>query len=234
MMVQGWRQAIGRWARALALAPLLLNGSGCGGTTAEVETIPTIEQYRIIRVAVLPFTIAPATPGQGRGYAAPAPLPGSADKLTDLFYLKLNAREGLAVIPPQYVREAMGTMPEATSRASLQALGERLDVGAILLGAVVVYKERSGSAIGLNRSEDAAEVGFGVRLVSVKDGATLWTGEYYERQRPLTEDLSGFLERGPRYVTVEELANSAVDHVLRKFPLGLPYQRAQGAAAGAP
>ena len=229
MMQQERRQEVRRWPRALALA-VLLSIPGCGGTTSEVVTAPTIEQYHIMRVAVLPFTVAPPTPGQGRGYAAPASSPAGAEKLTELFYLKLNAREGLVVIPPRYVREAMGTMPEEVTKASLQTLGTKLDVGAVLTGTVAVYKERQGSAIGLERPQDAAEVGFVVRLVSSKDGAILWTGEYYERQRPLIEDLSGFLERGARYLTVEELANSAVDHVLVKFPLGRPYRRTSGAA----
>src|SRR2546422_6826118 len=68
--------------------------SGCGGTTNEVITSPRIEQYRIVRIAVLPFTVTPKTLGQGRGYAEPAPPPVAAEKLAELFYLKLNAREG--------------------------------------------------------------------------------------------------------------------------------------------
>jgi hypothetical protein len=99
---------------------------------------------------------------------------------------------------------------------------------------VEVYKERKGSAIGLDRPEDAAEVGFTVRLVSVKDGEVLWTGDYYERQRPMIEDISGFLERGARYLTVEQLADSAVDHVLRGFPLGKPMKTKASVAETAP
>ncbi|MEK7221875.1 MAG: hypothetical protein AAB130_02065, partial [Nitrospirota bacterium] len=110
----------------------------------------------------------------------------------------------------------------------------RLDVAALLEGVVEVYQERKGSAIGLERAEDASAVGFSVRLISVKDGKTLWTGEYYERQRPLTEDLSGFLERGVRFLTVEQLANSAVDKVLRAFPLGRQIQRMQGEMSPSP
>jgi hypothetical protein len=99
---------------------------------------------------------------------------------------------------------------------------------------VEVYTQRQGSALGLDRPQDAAEVGFAVRLVSTQDGAILWTGEYYEHQRPMIEDFSGFLERGARYLTVEELANSAVDHVLVKFPLGTPIKRPAGARTDAP
>jgi len=209
--------------------------AGCGGTTNEVITSPKLEQYRIVRIAVLPFIVTPKTPGQGRGYAEPAPPRVAAEKLAELFYLKLNAREGIVVVPPSAVREAMPALPAAVvSRAQLRELGERLNVGAVLEGTVEVYKERKGSAIGLDRPEDAAEVGFTVRLVSVKDGEVLWTGDYYERQRPMIEDISGFLERGARYLRVEQLADSAVDHVLRGFPLGKPMQTKAGVAETAP
>ena len=209
--------------------------SGCGGTTNEAITSPKLQQYRVVRIAVVPFTVTPKTPGQGRGYAEPAPPPIAAEKLAELFYRKLNAREGIAVISPRSVREAMPTLrASVVSRAQLRELGQRLGVGAVLEGNVEVYKERKGSAIALDRPEDAAEVGFTVRLVSVKDGEVLWTGDYYERQRPMIEDITGFLERGARYLTVEQLADSAVGHVLRGFPLGKPMQTQAGVAETAP
>ncbi|MEK6549451.1 MAG: hypothetical protein AABZ51_05060 [Nitrospirota bacterium] len=222
--------------RTLFLAAVLSGAmTGCGATTTETITAPQIEQYRIVRIAVLPFMVSPPTPGQRRGYAAPAPPAVAGNKLADVFYLKLNAREGLAVVPPQMVREAMPSITASVaSRSVLRDLGERLDVAALLEGVVEVYQERKGSAIGLERAEDASAVGFSVRLISVKDGKTLWTGEYYERQRPLTEDLSGFLERGVRFLTVEQLANSAVDKVLREFPLGRQIQRMQGEMSPSP
>lgn len=222
--------------RTLFLAAVLSGAmTGCGATTTETVTAPQIEQYRIVRIAVLPFMVSPPTLGQERGYAAPAPPADAGDKLADVFYLKLNTREGLAVAPPQMVREAMPSITASVaSRSVLRDLGERLDVGAVLEGTVRVYRERKGSAIGLEQPRDAAAVGFSVRLVSVKDGKTLWTGEYYERQRPLTEDLSGFLERGARFLTVDQLANSAVDKVLREFPLGRQLQRMQGEMSPSP
>jgi len=222
--------------RTLFLAAVLSGAmTGCGATTTETITAPQIEQYRIVRIAVLPFMVSPPTPGQRRGYAAPAPPAVAGEKVADVFYLKLNVREGLAVASPQLVREAMPSITASVaSRSVLRDLGERLDVAALLEGTVEVYKERKGSALGLERAEDAAAIGFSVRLISVKDGKPLWTGDYYERQRPLTEDLSGFLERGARFLTIEQLANSAVDKVLREFPLGRQIQRMQGEMGPSP
>ena len=222
--------------RTLFLAAVLSGAvTGCGATTTETITAPQIEQYCIVRIAVLPFMVSPPTPGQRRGYAAPAPPAVAGEKVADVFYLKLNVREGLAVASPQLVREAMPSITASVaSRSVLRDLGERLDVAALLEGTVEVYKERKGSALGLERAEDAAAIGFSVRLISVKDGKPLWTGDYYERQRPLTEDLSGFLERGARFLTIEQLANSAVDKVLREFPLGRQIQRMQGEMSPSP
>jgi hypothetical protein len=204
------------WAAMLAIL-------GCGGTTSQVVTEPTIQEYHVSRLAVLPFTVEPPTIGQERGYAAPTPPLSAAEKVSDLFYRKLKAREGLAVTPSDQVRDALASLPEGVGRkGAIKAVGERLGVDAVLVGTVELYKDRAGSAIGLARPQDAAEVGFVVQLVSVKDGLVLWTGQYHERQKPANEDLSGFLERGPRYLTVDQLAESAVDHVLRKFPLGRP------------
>src|SRR3989440_459658 len=111
--------------------------SGCGGTTSEVITSPRIEQYRIARIAVLPFTVTPKTLGQGRGYAEPAPPPAAAEKLAELFYIKLNAREGIVVVPPRTVRGAMpALLAAAVSPAQLRELGVRLNVEAVLEGTV--------------------------------------------------------------------------------------------------
>lgn len=216
--------------RALFLSALwAVSLTGCGTTMSETMTTPQITQYRIVRIAVLPFLVSQPTPGRRLGSAAPAPPAVSGEKLADVFYLQLNAREGLAVVPPQIVRDAMPAITAWVARRSLlRDLGERLDVAAVLEGTVEVYQERKGSAMGLERAEDAAAVGFSVRLISVTDNTILWSGDYYERQRPLTEDLSGFLERGARFLTVDELAHSAVEHVLRGFPLGIQPQRTSG------
>jgi hypothetical protein len=153
----------------------------------------------------------------------------AAETVRDIFYRKLKSREGISVIPSYVVQDAMssvsGTPP---TMALIKSTGEKLGAEAVLVGKVEVYKERAGSKMGLDRPQDAAEVGFVVELIRVKDGIPVWTGQYHEQQRPANQDLSGLLERGPRYLTVDQLAESAADHVLRKFPLGKPPQRPEG------
>ena len=202
---------------------------GCGGKTNEALTAPEINQYRVARIAVLPFGVERSTLGQERGYAAPAPPLSAGEQVSDIFYRKLKSREGINVIPSYEVQDAVsGLGSSPLTPALIKIIGKRLGADAVLAGNVEVYKERAGSAIGLERPQDAAEVGLAVQLISVKDGVSLWTGQYHEQQRPANQDLSGFLERGPRYLTVDELADSAVDHVLHKFPFGQPPQKSHG------
>jgi hypothetical protein len=48
----------------------------------------------------------------------------------------------------------------------------------------------------------------------------LWEGNYYEKQRPMTEDLMGFIQRHGVFVTAEELAIYGVEQMLIEFPFG--------------
>ena len=58
----------------------------------------------------------------------------------------------------------------------------KMKADAALIGQVLVYQERVGSRMGAN---PPATVGFEVKAVA-PDGQVLWTGNYYERQRPMT------------------------------------------------
>src|SRR5207302_4541364 len=93
---------------AIPLVPIFMIAiAGCGGTTSEVQTDPKIDQYQIVQIAVLPFSVEPPSIGQERGYAAPAPPVSAADTVRDIFYRKLKNRDGISVIPSYLVQNAM-------------------------------------------------------------------------------------------------------------------------------
>jgi hypothetical protein len=95
-------------------------------------------------------------------------------------------------------------------------VAKQLKADAALMGYVSMYQERVGSRLG---ADPAASVGFDVKMVAA-DGRVLWIGQYYERQRPLTEDFVGFVKRYGVFVTAEELAEYGVEEVLKEFPFG--------------
>ena len=48
----------------------------------------------------------------------------------------------------------------------------------------------------------------------------LWEGDYYEKQRPMTEDVLGFVQRYGTFVTAEELATYGATELAEAFPFG--------------
>ena len=79
-----------------------------------------------------------------------------------------------------------------------------------------MYQERVGSRLG---ADPPAAVGFEVKLVA-PDGMVLWVGNYYEKQRPMTEDFAGFIQRYGVFVTAEELAAYGAAELADVFPFG--------------
>lgn len=219
--------------------------TGCSGAKVVTKSTPELSQYQIRSIALLPFT-AIATP-QARDqedFFLPVPdsvrrsaismgvppeadslpkktlaVPGyAAEKVTELFWGRLQDWKGVRVLAPgESARVTLGNhegLEKTPEQAAAQA-AKRLNVDAALLGLVSAYRERVGSRLG---ADPPASVGFQVSVVAA-DGQVLWVGRYYERQRPMTEDLIGFLQRWA-FVTAGELAEYGVDEVLKEFPFG--------------
>jgi hypothetical protein len=218
---------------------------GCSGSKVRTKSSNELSRYHIRSIVLIPFT-SMATP-QARDQddlylptpdsirrsdislaiprdIQPPPrqtmmVPGyAAEKVTELFWGRLQDRRGVRVLPPgeavrvSSVDDELAKMGQEKAAA---AVATRLKADAALFGRVLVYQERVGSRLGAN---PPATVGFEAKVVAA-DGQLLWVGGYYERQRPMNEDLMGFLQRWA-FVTAEELAEYGVDEVLKDFPFG--------------
>lgn len=147
-------------------------------------------------------------------------VPTSAgDIVTQLLWSHLKTREGVTVLMPSEAAKALASRPTPqllTGQSAAVTVAKQLKVDASLVGQVLVYQERVGGRFG---ASPPATVGFEAKLVAA-DGQVLWVGNYYERQRPMIEDVMGFIQRGGVFVTAEELAAYGVEHLLLKFPFG--------------
>ena len=228
---------------AVALATI---ATGCSGSKVATKSAPDLPRYRIQSIALLPFTsiatpqahdqddlflpipdsirrsdISMGVPPGGQPPPKKAMMvPGyAAEKVTELFWGRLRDRKGLLLLPPgDAVRasSADGELAKMGMEKAAAVVAKRLKADAALIGLVSVYQERVGSRLGAN---PPATVGFEAKVVAA-DGQVLWVGGYYERQRPMTEDLMGFLQRWA-FVTAAELAEYGVDEVLSDFPFGV-------------
>lgn len=230
-----------------ATLALVVMAGGCAPSKATYQASSEVGKYRIATVAVLPFEVLRtpqyqsavqievpvpqgarrsdiqfSTPpsGQPREKAAAILVPPQAgDRVTDLVFAKLQDRQGVRWIRPEesaaVIRSLAETDREITREKQAWQVASRLGADGALIGRVNVYQERGGSKFG----GAPAEVGFEVRLVG-PDGTTLWTGNYYERQRPFVEDVWGSIQRGFVFVTAEELAEYGAELIVKNLPIG--------------
>ena len=235
---------------ALVAADLLAGCAFRPKVTSEMS--PDIDKYRVKTVVVLPFD-ALATPQvtEHRLYDEIAPPKGilrsdmsvsvppsgerqagevagvsatAADRVMRAFYGKLKNWEGLSVFAPDDAAAALKTLAaekgEIGPEQRAAKVATRMALDAAVVGRVLVYQERKGSKLG----GETAAVGFEVKLVSA-DGTLLWTGNYYEKQKPFTEDAKGFAEHGGVFVTADELVEYGAARLAEQFPFGAKAKR---------
>ncbi len=145
--------------------------------------------------------------------------PTEAERVTRSFYGKLKNREGLKVYSPDTALSALAIVKKGSGEAAAEQraakVAQAMSLDAALIGRVLVYQERKGSKLG----GETAAVGFEVKLVSA-DGTVLWAGNYYEKQKPFTEDALGSIQRGFMFVTADELIEYGTTKLAGQFPFG--------------
>lgn len=227
-------------------------GVGCVPPKVQIQAAPQFDPSRISSLAILPFqtikTPQLANSSTRGGVRDPEEirtqfrLPGTdqadgpesrtvryvvpvtaAHRITLQVASVLAGRPSLRVIGPEASSAVLGkehSEGESSWPVIAQEVGTRLKVDGVLTGLVRTYREREGSKLGAK----PAAVGFEVYLLSPSDGMVLWTGEFFEEQKPLNQDVVGFFEKGGGFVTANELAELGVQKVMKVFPVGLGEQ----------
>jgi hypothetical protein len=231
----------------LILLVLVLTVVGCSGTKVTTKSAAELPRYQIRTIALVPFTILetpqvrevidqppfsvplgarrsdiaismPTNTEQLRRETVTVPT-SAGDTVTQLLWSHLKTREGVTVLVPSEAAKVLAsqaTPQPPTGQSAAMTVAKQLKVDASLIGQVLVYQERVGGRFG---ASPPATVGFEAKLVAA-DGQVLWVGNYYERQRPMVEDVMGFIQRRGVFVTAEELAAYGVEHMLLEFPFG--------------
>lgn len=219
--------------------------SGCSGTKITTKASSQLGKYQIHKIALIPFetmTTPQVVESSGPSFPVPSGVrrsdisvavppttdqyarrihlvpPAAGEKITELMWTKLQTRPGLHILSAKEAVAAARELAGGAAPETVQAhrIAQRLRADAALSGKVLVYQERVGSRLG---ADPPAVVGFEVKLVA-PDGIVLWEGNYYEKQRPMTEDFVGFIQRYGMFVTAEELAAYGATELAEAFPIG--------------
>ena len=243
MSNKGWPMAL------VGLAVLTV--VGCSGSKVTTKSSAELPRYQIRTIALVPFTTL-ATPqvrdvvdqglsapqGARRSDMALAVPPnteqplrqtvtvpaGAGATVTQLLWSRLRERQGVTVLAPSEAAKALAssvTAQPAAGQSRAVTVAKQLKADASLIGQVLVYQERVGGRFG---ASPPATVGFEAKVIAA-DGQVLWEGNYYEKQRPMIEDMMGFVQRWGMFVTAEELAIYGVEHLLLEFPFGTVEER---------
>jgi len=148
---------------------------------------------------------------------------GSAEILTELVNRSLQNRYDEKLVPLSKVKETAAQTGHDETRDTIQTValktGRALGTPLIFAGNIWRYKERVGSAIGV---QSPASVAFAIYLFDVPAGKILWMAKFEETQRSLLENLlrvGAFFERGAKWLTARELASYGIKELIKKSPL---------------
>jgi hypothetical protein len=230
----------------LTLTVLVLAIAGCSGSKVTTKSSAELPRYQIRTIALVPFTtlatpqvrdvadqmfsVPPEVRRSDMAMAVPPNIEqtlrqtvtvptGAGDIVTQLLWNRLRARQGMIVLSPNEAAKMLGSSAPSqlsAGQSSAMMVAKQLKADASLVGQVLVYQERVGGRFG---ASPPATVGFEAKVIAA-DGQVLWEGNYYEKQRPMNEDVMGFIQRRGMFVTAEELAAYGVEHMLQEFPFG--------------
>jgi hypothetical protein len=186
----------------------------------QVQSVRSIKQVRIRRIAVMPPIEAPA-PGS-------AVAEGASDSLTAELQAKMGLEAGWQMVPEIDVGDAMQKMPP-TNAADLKQnaieLGHKTLADAVLYGQIERYKERVGSDYA---AASPASVAFTLHLVDIKSSQVIWSAHFSKSQKSLSEnvfDVVAFVQNSGRWVRAHEIAAEGVDQAVEDLHKKLNLQQ---------
>jgi hypothetical protein len=161
--------------------------------------------------------------GCGTAFAT-GPVPPSASQLLTehlLYFLDEHRRFKVIAYRPAITVQSDSFYTNKNRIAEQRALltaGRDARADLVLAGYIFRFKQRVGTNYTV---QSPASVAFGIHVISVADGSSVWYGHHDETQQSLSEnlfDLKKFLKRKWKWITAEEMATSALDELLKTFP----------------
>jgi hypothetical protein len=140
-----------------------------------------------------------------------------ATTLSDIVYTTVSALPRWQVVSDREVREVIAMLPQGGELNRAKKLGELVYADAVISGRLLRFRERVGEEWGI---QSPASVAFVIDLWDVKRGDLIWSGQFDETQKPLSQNifaLGEFTQRGGRWLTAEELTLEGVKKAVNQL-----------------
>ncbi|HEX7226634.1 MAG TPA: hypothetical protein VF353_02570 [Candidatus Binatia bacterium] len=189
--------------KIIALALTLLAGCSFGSGNLQSKHSNDLESRRIRRIAVIPpeTTTAAANPP---GHDSPP------EMLAKQLYSTMASLPNWQIVAESEVKQVEQTKPGTTDAARLRHIGEVVFADAVMVGRVLRFRERVGDDWGV---KSPASVAFVLDLIDVRRGDVIWSAQFDETQKALSENIFGLGnigQRGVRWLRAEQLAMDGV------------------------
>ena len=144
---------------------------------------------------------------------------GATEFMSDSLYSALKSKGEFELVSPGQARGILskllsGDAGTLSERALLVEAGKALNADAVLAGHIFRFRERIGTSYA---AKSPASVAFDIHLIRVADGRVLWSGQFNETQKSLSENflhLETFLKRKASWVTAREMAQAGLEDIL--------------------
>ena len=141
-------------------------------------------------------------------------------EFNQLLYEKFNHYSGFQVYPKEKIQGQLlfDTKPsDWPPPLVLTQWADEIGVDFLLYSTLFLYEERAGKSYGV---EKPATVAFDLHLFRTKDGKLIWSKQYIETQKALTDNVflfPKFIKRKGKWLSVSELAKEGIDESLKEI-----------------
>jgi len=213
-------QAPGRTGKARRLSILALAAAlalcGCGSVQISSWRVPWFRTTEKVEEPVDLIVVMPVERSIPPSGGADEVDRGAEGVVTAAIYGVLSGSYEWRFVADMTTADAMqGVDSLASSERQAVALGKALEADAVIQGSVWRFIERIGSP---DEIEQAASVGFTLRLVSVSSGDVVWEDSYERTQRTKGTGFfswMAFWDDPPHWMTAAELTNEGVAKLMQ-------------------
>lgn len=204
------------------MASLLASSCTLGPGNFQSKHSTDLGARDIRRIAVLPPQGASVDARTKLPYSSPSAEGKGRQKepvtiLNSLLYSTISALPHWQIVSDREVQEVFAKVPQGADNSRARRLGELVYADAVISGRLLRFRERVGEEWGV---KSPASVAFILDLWDVKRGDLIWSGQFDETQKPLSENffaIGEFSQRGGRWLTAEELALEGVKKAVNQL-----------------